>query len=112
MDGFCNKFNESCLLVKLLINGSDISDNQNPSKTAMIVMMAVSFKNCLSICERLLPNTFLTPISFARFADCAVARLMIFTQATSNKKKPIKPSDHNSLCVNASPLYVPKFSFK
>ena len=106
MDGFCKRFNESFFCIRLLIKGSASSANKEPINTDVNVMNAVSFRNCFKICERLLPNTFLTPISFARLTDCAVARLMKFTQATSNRKNPIKLSDQSSLCVNASLLYV------
>ena len=47
-----------------------------------------SVKNCEQISSNE-PNTFLTPTSFARFDERAVARFIKFTQAMNNMNKAI-----------------------
>src|SRR5258708_14468869 len=42
-----------------------------------------SARNCPINCFRSEPNTFLIPTSFALFADCAVAKFIKLTQASS-----------------------------
>ena len=59
--------------------------------TAKRVSTRVSVKNWYTIFVLLLPNTFRTPISFARCTDCAVDKLIKLTAAINriNKASPI-----------------------
>src|SRR5580704_7187493 len=68
-EGFSIRFKESCFCIRLLIKGNAIQASKKPLNNEDRVITAVSFKSCFKICERVLPSTFLTPISFARFTD-------------------------------------------
>ena len=64
------------LSIKLLNEGKINDTINNAAKNAAIDIITDSLKNCAISWFRRAPATFLTPISFARFEDHAVERLI------------------------------------
>lgn len=72
------------LFARSLNKGSKTSTIPTAHITAILLIKTDSAMNCPMRCERGDPSVFLTPTSFARFSDLAVARLMKLIQAINN----------------------------
>ena len=82
-------FKLNCLPEKELNVGRINDTNNTDNKHATIENRNDSPKNCEISCERLAPITFRKPISFARFTDRAVERLIKLQQAINKIKSAV-----------------------